>query len=291
MFHCLALPFLPFWFCGLAIVIAIGPVLFVLAVLASPLAGLRCPYVAITHNLNFSHGLKEALNLLIELDKMTYEFDGNFRLLKDTNLDLDYNPPARTTENEGPVNQYWDLFIKNCKEVCKDAKEKGWITKEDVEAAMPNVLTAVPAMTILKILLQSIEKDETKELIVWDDTHTCEASNRPKDDLVEFFWPKIRNILKKLKAISKDEQIYLMAQLCANSEKNTEALDTELKLSDIDQEKKRKVHQISADINNIVIILLRMDQMQKRSSEFLICTNNPEEQSFNSEENATDSPV
>ena len=126
-------------------------------------------------------------------------------------------------------------------------------------------------MTILKILLQSIEKDETKELIVWDDTHTCEASNRPKDDLVEFFWPKIRNILKKLKAISKEERIYLQAQLCANSETNTEALDTALKLSDIDEKKKIKVHHISADINNIVIILLRMQEMQNLNSIFILC--------------------
>ena len=264
------LPFLPFWFCGLAIVLAIGPVLFVLAVMISPLAGLHCPYIAITHNLNLNHGLKEALNLLIKLDKKTYDFKWNFRLLKDINLNLHYQPPAIITESTTPANQYWDLFIKKCKEVCQDSKAKGWVTEEDIEGAMPNVLTAIPAMAILKILLQSIEKDGSKEIIVWDDTHICDERNKPKDDLVNFFWPKITNILKKLKTISKDERIYLMAQLCANSERNTEALDTALIVSNIDEEKKSNVHDISADINNIVIILLRMEQMQKRLAEYLI---------------------
>ena len=62
----------------------------------------------------------------------------------------------------------------------------------------------------------------------------------------------------------------MMAQLCSNSEVNTETLNTALIVFNIDNDKKTKVHQISADINELVIILLRMNQMQKRMSEFLI---------------------
>jgi len=267
MLECKKLPFLPFWICGLAAVISLGPVLLVLAVMVSPLVGLRCPYVAITHNMNLIHGFKEALNLLIKLDKMTYEFEWNFRVLKDIDLDLDFQPPADTRNQE--ITEYWDLFIKNCKEVCTNTKEKGWITEEDIEGAMPNVLTAVPAMTILKILLRSIEEDNTKEIIVWDDSNICTSSNRNKDDLSEFFWPKIKSIVKKLKSTSKDEQLYMMAQLCANSETNTTALEEALADLKIEEKKTKKVHGISAEINNIVIILLRMEQMQKRLPQFL----------------------
>ena len=265
MFTCKKLPFLPFWFCGLALVIAIGPVLYVLAVMISPLVGLRCPYIAITHGMNLKHGFKEALKLLIMLDKNTYECDWNFRLLADRDLGLDYDPPARPDN----VNQYWDHFINNCKQVVKDTKGKGWIRADDIEGAMPNVLTSVPAMAILKVILQSIEKDGNKEVIVWDDDHICDPKSNHNDDLVDFFWPKIRSIFKKLKKTPKEEQMYLKAQLCANSETNTEELNTALQVFDIEKEKKTKIHEISAEINGIVIVLMRMEQMQKRMSDFL----------------------
>ena len=101
--------------------------------------------------------------MLIKLDKKTCDFEWSFRLSNYINLDLDYNPPARTFERTAPGNQYRDLFIKNCKEVCKDTKTKGWVTEGDITGAMPNVLTTIPAMTILNILLPSINKDETND--------------------------------------------------------------------------------------------------------------------------------
>lgn len=266
MFTCKNLPFLPFWLCGLALLIAIGPVLYVLAVMISPLVGLRCPYIAVTHGMNLKHGFKEALRLLIMLDRATYECEWNFRLLADRDLGLDYNPPA----NPDNANQYWDHFITNCKEVVKDTKEKGWITADDIEGAMPNVLTSVPAMAILKVILQSIEMDGGKEIIVWDDDHTCDPKNNHGDDLVEFFWPKIKSIFKKLKKTPKEEQMYLMTQLCANSETNTDELNRALAVFDIEKEKTTRLHEISAEINGIVIVLMRMEQMQNRMSEFLI---------------------
>ena len=60
-----------------------------------------------------------------------------------------------------------------------------------------------------------------------------------------------------------------MTQLCANSETNTENLNTALKVFSIEEEKKIKIHKISSEINGMVIVLLRMEQMQKRMSEFL----------------------
>jgi hypothetical protein len=269
MFSCKLLPFLPFWLIAFALLIPLGPLLLLLAVLASPLAGLACPYVAITHGMNMEHGLKKALDLLIQLDEVTYEWEWNFRLLKDRDLGLDeYTPPKRPADDR---SKYWDLFIENCCVVVRDTKEKGWIMEEDIEGAMPNVLTSIPAMTILKIILQSIEKGGGKDVIVWDADHTCDPQDsiNKDDDLVEFFWPKVKSIVEKLRKISGGEHQYLMAQLCANSETNTEALDTAMTVLNIDQEKKTKVHQISAEINGIVIILLRMSQMQKRMSEFL----------------------
>jgi len=267
-FNCKNLPFLPFWLCTLALLIPLGPILLLLAVLVSPLLGLLCPYVAITHGMNLKHGVKTALEILIKLDRNTYEFGGNFRLLKDRDLGLEYTPPQKPTND---TSKYWDLFIDNCKLVVKDTKDKGWILQEDIEGAMPNVLSSIPAMTILKILLRSAEQKGNTDVLVWDEDHICDPEDAVNhdDDLVEFFWPKLKSILEKLKKTSKEEQMYLMTQLCANSETNTENLNTALKVFRIEEEKKIKIHQISSEINGMVIVLLRMEQMQKRMSEFL----------------------
>ena len=269
MFTCKRLPFLPFWLCIFALLIPLGPLSLLLAILASSVAGLACPYTAVTHGMNIKYGLKKALEILIMVDKKTYKWGWNFRLLRDRDLGLE-NMVQNKPSNDEP--EYWSLFISNCKEVVKDAKEKSWVKEEDIEGAMPNVLTSIPAMAILKIILQSINLGGGRDVLVWDEDHICdpEDSVHKDNDLVEFFWPKVKSILKRVRNISKEEQLYMMAQLCANSEINTEALNTALIVLDIDDEKKTKVHKISADINELVIILLRMNQMQRRMSEFLI---------------------
>jgi len=270
-------PFLPFWVLGLAIVAASLPVLALLIILASPVAGLRCPYIALTHNCNVVHGIKEALNLLIMLDASGYELlPIPPKLFPEVDLNLDFED-SNVDANEPDIDIYWNIFIKECTEVCHEAVEKGWINKDDVDAAMPNVLTAIPAMTVLKILGKSIEGGDLRDLIVWDENHTCDEMNKPKDDIVQFFWPKLRKIIKGLKNLSKEEHNYLYTQLCANSETNSDQLEAALSQYAVDDAKKKQVHQVSADINSLVIILLRMEKMQTRSQEFLKASNSETE--------------
>jgi len=270
-------PFLPFWVLGLAIVAASLPVLALLIILASPVAGLRCPYIALTHNSNVMHGIKEALNLLMMLDKAGYElFPIPPKLFPEVDQNLDFED-TKVDAEESDIDIYWNIFIKECAEVCHETVEKGWIHKDDVDAAMPNILTAIPAMTVLKILGKSIEGDDIRDLIVWDENITCDDMNKPKDDIVKFFWPKLRKILKGLRSLSKEEHNYLYTQLCANSETNTEQLEAALSQYVVEDNKKKKVHQVSADINSLVIILLRMEKMQTRSQEFLITSNSETE--------------
>ena len=223
------------------------------------------------------HGIKEALNLLMMLDTAGYElFPIPPKLFPEVDLNLDFED-TKVDAEESDIDIYWNIFIKECAEVCRETVEKGWIHKDDVDAAMPNVLTAIPAMTVLKILGKSIEGDDIRDLIVWDENITCDDMNKPKDDIVKFFWPKLRKILKGLRSLSKEEHNYLYTQLCANSETNTEQLEAALSQYVVDDNKKKKVHQVSADINSLVIILLRMEKMQNRSQEFLITSNSETE--------------
>jgi len=115
------------------------------------------------------HGLLKAEDLLIKLDKTIYDLAWNIRLLRDRNLDLKYEPPKKPNNDD-----LWELFIDNCKEVLEDIKENGWVKKEDIEGALPNVSPSIPAMAILKIILQSIEKGNGEDVLLWNYKNTCD---------------------------------------------------------------------------------------------------------------------
>merc|ERR1719228_2684190 len=144
------------------------------------------------------------------------------------------------------------------------------MASEDLEGCMPNVLQAVPAMAILDIIRRSVAAEPTVESIHWTEEDRCDAKTCRKDDLADFFWPKLMKVRKQVKEAKEEELDYLRAKLCANSEEVAKNLALVLEESKVSEEKKKKTHQIAADINNIVIVLLRMEQMQKRLPEIML---------------------
>lgn len=70
------------------------------------------------------------------------------------------------------------------------------------------------------------------------------------------------NVRKQLKITTKEEQDYLMAKLCANSEEVPAELKDAVDTAKIDENKQIKLHRLCGDVNNIVIVLLRMEKMQ-----------------------------
>jgi len=262
MFTCVSFPFLPFWLIGLALVIALGPVVLVLGILIAPLSGLKCPYIAIKHN-NIGCGFKEAFVLLSELDRMSFGMKIQIPppfLPKVERVGEEWTLPSE--QAEPPSNKYWPLYVTNCQEVCKDALAKGWVNKEDLEGCMPNVIQAIPAMAIVAVLLRSVDEEPDKESIFWTKEERCDAKTCRTDDLAQFFWPKLMNVRKQLKTTTKEEQEYLMAKLCANSEEVPTELKDAVDSAKIDENKQIKLHRLCGDVNNIVIVLLRMEKMQ-----------------------------
>ena len=196
--------------------LGIGPILVVLGILAAPLFGLRCPYVAIRQD-SLMFGLKEACVLLSKLDKHTHKMGCNFRMLPDIKHPRDeFTLP---TEQKAPGSEkYWDHFVAVCKEVSKTSLERDWVALEDMEGCMPNVLQAVPAMAILDIVRRSVAKEPGTESIHWADEVRCDAKPCKNDDLAEFFWPKLMKVRKQVVDAKEEELDYLKAKLCANSE-------------------------------------------------------------------------
>ena len=225
--------FLPFWLVGIPLVVGqwlpqsnvsltnifvegIGPILLVLALLVAPLFGLRCPYIAIKHD-SLKSGLREAFVTLSKLDGVTAGMGWNCRI----NPKVEHPREEFTlpTEQETPGSEkYWPHFVAACKEVSRSSLEKGWMTSEDLEGCMPNVLQAVPALAILDIIRRSVAAEPTVESIHWTEKDRCDAKTCRKDDLADFFWPKLMKVRKQVKEAKEEELDYLRAKLCANSE-------------------------------------------------------------------------
>jgi len=259
---------LPFWLVGIPLVVGLGPILLVLAILAAPLYGLRCPYIAIKHD-SLMFGLREAFVALSKLDGITAGLGWNCRINPEVKHPEDeFTLP---TEQETPGSEkYWPHFVAACKEVSRSSLEKGWMTSEDLEGCMPNVLQAIPAMAILDIIRRSVAAEPDVESIHWTEEDRCDAKTCRKDDLADFFWPKLMKVRKGVKEAKEEELDYLRAKLCANSEEVPKNLALVMEEAKVSEEKKTKTHQIAADINNIVIVLLRMEQMQKKLPEIML---------------------
>lgn len=71
------------------------------------------------------------------------------------------------------------------------------------------------------------------------------------------------SVRKQLKACTEEEQKYLMAKLCAISEEVPKNLGDTVDGSSLSEKNQTKLNRLCGEINNIVIVLLRMEQMQK----------------------------
>merc|ERR1719460_2152996 len=125
-------------------------------------------------------------------------------------------------------------------------------------------------MAVLDIIRRSVDAEPTVESIFWTEKDRCDAKTCRKDDLADFFWPKLMKVRKQVNEAQEEELDYLRAKLCANSEEVAKNLALVMEESKVSEEKKTKTHQIAANINNIVIVLLRMEQMQKKLPEIML---------------------
>ena len=185
---------------------------------SGPFFSIRCPYVALRHNImlpgqlskSMKLGFSEPFHLFKYWDRQTSKISvGKFSLFKQENISEFENFASSW---EAPISiwqkatdkvrkiEYWDLVQNSLRNAKDEVIELKWISKEDIESAMPNVLIAIPALAIVEVLLASIRKDINNEsLIYWDNDNQCDDKSRDRrDNIISHYWPLIIDIKKDL---------------------------------------------------------------------------------------------
>lgn len=296
------------------ILVIIGPISgFIFTIAFSPFMALRCPYVALKHNIlrpgrmkkSLKIGFWEPIVMMKELDRITGKFClGGWILFKQGQ-----SMEEREEEwKQGVMKiEYWDLFLARVIKCKNEALTRRWISKEDVDTAMPNVMVCLPGMAILDILTDSVRREScggAKGLVWFDEEHQCNDSNRDMlDNYIKHYWPKLDKVkesLRKLhtanakgkgklgnmnedceKGIKAPEQIplnsmmlnnemfYMQARLCAGGSEQSTELKAALTREGWDQGQELAMNRLCSQVADIVYSLLRTEVMQRRMMEVL----------------------
>ena len=132
---------------------------------------------------------------------------------------------------------------------------------------------AIPGVTIVDILVDSIKKDKKdKSLIYWDEKNACKGSNRDyTDNIANVFWPRIMEVKEALMNIQEQEldiqTNWISASLCDGEDEKSEELKIVLENSNINEADKKKCLQIRAKVEDMVHSLLRVKEMTSRMNE------------------------
>merc|ERR1719228_626017 len=264
MLCCSKIVLLPFWLAVFPVWIGLlGPVAAVLCVLAAPMVGLVTPYVALKDDLNLREAFRFPFVLLALLDEQTYHLGWNFRMLPDIEAHTRPSSQSQADNVKKRQKKYWRLYLKNCQQAASECLEKNWIQKDDLECMSSDVLQSIPAASILNILLKSVAEEPKGFSIHWEEGDRCDSETCRGDDLASFFWPKLMNIRAQLENVTKDEQCYLSAKLCSNSSNVPKEITTILETTTLAPARRTQLHRLCADINDVVLVLLRMKQMQE----------------------------
>ena len=145
-----------------------------------------------------------------------------------------------------------------------------WLDQDDVTAAMPNILTSIPAMAVLKIMNISAERSPGEEVIHWgsgEDEVVCHGYDTDQQDgVAQVFWPKLMNIKCKLEGLPVQEKEYMMVKLCAVGQEDKPMLEQELtrRMKNLTIERLVEVNRVCSLVNSLVLALLRVREMQDR---------------------------
>ena len=264
--------FVVIWITGLVISIVLPLVVIAVATLSGPFLAFEVPVGFVKHNLlnpaemdlSIMNGLKKPLDITKEVDRITKKFSypGCAALW--------HHPEPEVQEvKEAEVQKevkYWELFLeRSILEVSKVLK-KGWLQHEDIEEASSTAMTAIPGFTIISVLIDSVEKEDTdKSLIYWSEKAKCTNTRRNhKDNVSNHFFPlllKIKSGLRNCSDLKKSEAT-ISALLCdaMPDDEKTETLKEYLKDLTVD-EAERKVR---SELGNVVLALLRVEMVQRQ---------------------------
>lgn len=191
--------------------------------------------------------------------------------------------------------RYWDNFMNQCIQTTQKVINDDWIALEDIQDMDPSVIESIPAMSILAVLVDSVnDKNVGKHDIKWnvDGGFICTKEGRPQNDGIIHLLSKnvfeLKQLLLKNKKRSSDvKEKYednvelLMAMFCSNKDNSTETLKAFMKKAAAKQRqdgglgrRKKRKDDIDKDniiirtkINSLVLSILRLKPYQDRMSQ------------------------
>lgn len=190
---------------------------YILAMVAAPFVAFRCPFIALRYNIllpgrlfqSIKIGFQEPFEICKWIDKHTSEICLGKWAWFDHSTDLSY---VQRTEKwtEGVVKvQYWELYLAKVEKCKKLTLDRGWLAREDMECAMPNVTVSLPGLAILDILAESVRREAeqpgVKGLVWWNKDTQCNDSNRNRaDNVIAHYWPKLDKVKEALRKLNED---------------------------------------------------------------------------------------
>ena len=211
--------------------------------------------------------------ILRSVDKVTANFSiSNFKLMKD---DVDIEA-LENGERAKMVTNYWDLYIARCKHESKNIVTHGWLTSDDIMSASPTSMLAIPGVTIVAILVDSIKiSGKDKTLIYWNEENKCRDFNRDfRDNVANVFWAQVMKIKESLMSFEEKEleacSMWISASLCDGEDNKTDQLKQALDDGIMESRVKQRCLKTRATVENMVHSLLRVNAMTSRMNEIFI---------------------
>ena len=256
------------------VLVLAGPWAFsALGLVSGPLLALNIPFKFIYKNiynpLEMWSGIKQGLLGVPEIIHSVDRVTGNLSLGKIKFFKADSVFGAQ--ESKRVKIAYWDLYISRCKEEARKIQTQGWMLEEDILAASSAAMIAIPGVTILALLTDSVNKNKKdRTLIFWNEDTRCRDSTRDvTDNVANLFWPQLMQVKEGLLGVTSldSSSLWIGASLCDGEDEKTEALATALKALSADKAEHKKCLQIRASIENIVHALLRVQAFSSRLPE------------------------
>ena len=175
---------------------------------------------------------------------------------------------------DGPI-KYWDLFTERCKQESINIQQNKWLMPDDIISFSSTATVAIPSVTIVQILSQTMKKNEEDKsiLIYWNEDNQCRNSNRNfRDNVSNVFYPQLLHVkesLKQLEEAEYDNQVeWIKASLCDGEDEQTDDLKKIIEDEKIKEAKShKKAIQIKSEVMNIVLALHRVKEFQTKFPE------------------------
>eukprot|EP00092_Neocalanus_flemingeri_P014434 GFUD01015573.1.p1 GENE.GFUD01015573.1~~GFUD01015573.1.p1 ORF type:complete len:737 (+),score=107.38 GFUD01015573.1:170-2380(+) len=256
--------------------ILVGPWVFVvLGSLSGPLLALQIPFAMLTNNFynpvemwsSIKHGLAKVLKIFRSVDRVTANLSiGKVRLSSSDTIEEDTR-----VEERGNIN-YWDLYIERCIKEARRIRNLGWISQDDIESASSSSMIAIPGVTIVAILVDSIKRNKKdKTMIYWNEDNKCRDSNRDyTDNVVNLFWPQLMKVKEGLISVDGDLDsagTWVSASLCDGEDERSDQLKGALENITMKDNTHQKYLKIRSQVENIVHSLLRVQGLTSRLHE------------------------